>query len=234
MNKLIKVIPIVLSALVFVACGGSDDGGGEAAPVPNTAPTAVSNLVYPSSNLLCIDTTILFDWSAANDVDNDVVNYRLTVARDRNQTDIVEQITTTSTTRSITLDPATAYYWNVVAFDGEDEAEASPTLAFYTEGAGVVNYAPFAASINAPALDVFLDSGLTTLDWTGSDVDTNDTLTYDLFFGETADPVLVQSGLTTSTFDVTTVAATTYYWRVDTTDDSDVKSIGQVWSFSTN
>ncbi|QCE40805.1 fibronectin type III domain-containing protein [Psychroserpens sp. NJDZ02] len=232
MNKLIKVIPILLSALVFVACGGSDDGG--EAPVPNTAPTAVSNLVYPSSDLLCIDTTILFEWSAATDVDNDVINYRLTVATDRNLTNIVEQIPTTSTTRLITLEPATAYYWNVVAFDGEDEAEASPTLAFYTEGTGVSNYAPFAASINAPGLDAFLDAGTTVLDWTGSDVDASDALTYDLFFGETADPVLVQSGLATSTFDVTTVAATTYYWRVDTTDDSDVKSIGQVWSFSTN
>ncbi|AUC82659.1 hypothetical protein [Lacinutrix sp. Bg11-31] len=239
MIKKIKLLPVILFVFVLItSCGSDDDGGGTAAvaptPEPNTAPTAVGALTYPSSDLLCIDSTIEFTWSAATDVDGDTINYRLTIALDRNQTNIVEQITTTATSRTVTLQNGTAYYWNVVAFDSEDEATASQTFAFYTEGDGVSNHAPFAASLNAPALDAVFSAGTTTLDWSGSDVDASDTLTYDLYFGDTTDPAQVQLDVAASTFDVTTVAATTYYWRIDTKDNNGVKSIGQVWSFSTN
>ncbi|WP_052158321.1 hypothetical protein [Lacinutrix jangbogonensis] len=241
MIKKIKLLPVILFVFVLItSCGSDDDGGGTAAVVPvpalepNTAPTAVGTLTYPSSDLLCIDSTIEFTWSAATDVDGDAISYRLTIALERNQTTIVEQLTTTATSRTVTLQNGTAYYWNVVAFDSEDEATASQTFAFYTEGDGVSNHAPFAASLNAPALEALLNAGTTSLDWSGSDVDTSDTLTYDLYFGVTTDPALEQSDISASTFDVTTVAATTYYWRVDTKDDNGVKSIGQEWSFSTN
>lgn len=235
MIKMIKLLPVILFVLI-TSCSSSDDGGGAVAPTPNTAPTSVGSLTYPSSDLLCIDSTINFQWSAATDTDGDAISYRLTIAteRNQNQASIVEQVTTAATNRTVVLQNGTAYYWNVVAFDSEDEAEASQTFAFYTEGDGVSNHAPFAASLNAPALEAVLNAGVLTLDWTGSDVDTVDTLTYDLYFGETITPALTQGGITASTFDVTTVAATTYYWRVDTIDNNGVKSIGQEWSFTVN
>tara|TARA_R110000751_G_scaffold14621_2_gene47252 strand:- start:149972 stop:150682 length:711 start_codon:yes stop_codon:yes gene_type:complete len=236
MNKIFKLIPVLaITAFFSASCSSSsDDGGGTAPAVPNTAPTAVSNLVYPSSDLLCIDSNITFEWAAATDVDNDVLEYTIKIATDRDQTNIVAQQTTTNTSITIQLGAGTAYYWNVMASDGEDNAAASPTLAFYTEGNGVANYAPFTAALNAPALDAFVAAGTTTLDWTGSDVDAGDTLTYDLYFGTSTNPAVSQLNLATSTFDVTTVAATTYYWRVDTKDNNGVKSIGQEWSFTTN
>lgn len=236
MIKIIRLIPIIVVAFIFnVSCSSSDDGGGTAPPAtPNSAPTAVGQLTFPSSDLLCIDNTIEFQWSAATDVDGDAISYRLTIATNRNLTDIVEQLTTASTSRTVNLQNGTAYYWNVVAFDSEDEAEASPTFAFYTEGTGVSNYAPFTAILNAPAIDAVVNVGTITLDWTGSDVDTGDTLTYDLYFGDVSDPALSQSDITGSTFDVTTLSATTYYWRVDTKDNNGVKTIGQEWSFTTN
>ncbi len=235
MNKLIKLIPVLaIAAVLNISCSSSGGGDSVAPVVPNTAPTAVATLIYPTSDLLCIDSNVNFQWSAASDVDGDTINYRLTIATDRNQTNIVEQVTTTATNRTVSLQNGVAYYWNVVAFDDEDEAAATQTYAFYTEGDGVSNYAPFTATLNAPEFDAFVTAGTTTLDWTGGDVDTNDTLTYDLYFGTTTDPALSQSDLTTSTFDVTIAAATMYYWRVDTKDNNGVKTIGQEWSFSTN
>ena len=96
------------------------------------------------------------------------------------------------------------------------------------------NHTPFAAAVNTPVIDASVAAGLTTLDWTGSDVDTVDTLSYELYFGETTNPALMQLDITASTFDVTTVAATTYYWRIDTKDNNGAKSIGQEWTFTTN
>ena len=237
MIKKIKLLPVLFLFILTASCSSSDDGGGATvAPTPNTAPTAVGVLTYPSSDLLCIESDINFQWAPATDVDGDAISYKLTIAtsRNHNQASIVEQITTTATNRTVVLENGTAYYWNVVAFDSEDEASASQTYAFYTEGDGVSNHTPFAAAVNTPVIDASVAAGLTTLDWTGSDVDTVDTLSYELYFGETTNPALMQLDITASTFDVTTVAATTYYWRIDTKDNNGAKSIGQEWTFTTN
>jgi len=237
MIKKINVFPVILFVMALLAsCSSGDDGGGDTASAasPNTAPTAVGLLTFPSSDLLCTDNTINFQWAAASDTDGDTINYRLTIALDRSQTNIVEQLTTTATSRTVTLQSGTAYYWNVVAFDSEDEAAASPTFAFYTEGVGVSNHSPFTATLNAPINNSVLNAGTVTLDWTGSDVDTDDTLTYDVYFGNANPPAVLQTNVSISTFDVTTAAGTTYFWRIDTKDNNGVKSIGQVWSFSTN
>lgn len=237
MIKKIKFLPVLLLLVFAVSCSSSDDGGGATVvSTPNSAPTTVEVLTYPSSDLLCIESDINFQWAAATDIDGDAISYKLTIAtnRNHNQASIVEQITTTATNITVALDNGTAYYWNVVAFDNEDEATASETYAFYTEGEGISNHTPFAASLNAPVLGASVSAGITTLDWSGSDVDTDDSLTYELYFGDTTDPVLTQADIAVSNFDVTTLAATTYYWRVDTKDDNGAKSIGQEWSFTTN
>lgn len=238
MIKKIKLFPVALFVVALIAsCSSDDDNGNTGSVAPqtlNTAPTAVETLIFPSSDLLCIDSTINFQWSAASDTDGDAISYRLTIALDRNQTNIVEQLTVNTTNATVTLQKGVAYYWNVVAFDSEDEAAVSSTFAFFTEGDGVSNHSPFTASLNTPAIDSVLNAGTVALDWTGSDVDTDDTLTYDVYFGGVNPPVLLQMDVANSTFDVTTTAATTYYWRIDTKDNNGVKSIGQLWSFSTN
>lgn len=230
-NSLLAVL-----AIVVFACSGSDDSSGDGAPpTPNEGPSS-SQLVYPSANLLCIDNTITFEWTAATDPESNPVSYDLIIARNSNlTTEIVEQVTVSGTMRTITLEREVAYYWRVTPKDNQGAlGTPSPTYAFYTQGTGVSNYAPFAAVLNAPAIGVAVNAGTTTLDWTGSDVDTGDTLTYDLYFGDASDPTLSQSDISDSTFDVTTVGATTYYWRVDTKDNNGVKTIGQEWTFSTN
>ncbi len=239
MIKKINFLPIVFAFILITACGGSDDtpaiGGGPTVPVtPNEAPSAVNTLIFPSTDLLCIDNNLNFQWSASTDPNGDAVSYTLTIALDRDLTNIVEQLNATTNSIMVTLQRGVAYYWNVVAKDSQDQASPSATFAFYTEGDGVSNYAPFTASINAPTLGGFVDAGTTNLSWTGGDTDVDDTLTYDVYFGDTTTPTLLQTDVAMSTFDVTTVAATTYFWRIDTKDNNGVKTIGQIWSFSTN
>lgn len=236
MTKKIKLMSLMLLVFIAMSCSSSDDSGGsQLAPEPNVAPTAVGQLTYPTSGLLCIDSTIDFQWTAATDANGDVITYKLTVALDRNFTNIVEQVTSNSTNKSLTLQTGTAYYWNVIAKDQADESSPSATYAFYTEGDGVSNYAPFTAALNTPELESMVTAGTTNLSWTGSDVNTEDTLTYDLYLAESlAGLTLFQADLSSSNYDITTEAAKTYFWRIDTKDDSGVKSIGQVWSFSTN
>lgn len=239
-KKLYNIIAVLFFSVLISSCGGSDGDEGSAGvqpepSTPNTAPNAVSQLIYPTSDLLCIDSIVNFEWAAATDPDGDTVSYELRVALDNNMSNLVEQVTTTATTRTLTLQAGTAYYWTVTAKDSEDSASPSQVFAFYTEGQGVSNYAPFIADLVSPEEEDAVVSGTTNLVWSGADVDVNDTLTYDVYFGTTNPPTsAVATDLTAENFDVTTQAATTYYWQVDTKDDTGTKTIGAVWTFTTN
>ena len=61
-----------------------------------------------------------------------------------------------------------------------------------------------------------------------------DVLTYDLFFGESNPAELIETDLSEDNYDVTVISGKTYYWKVDTTDDSGLKTIGQTWMFAVN
>ena len=229
MKKEIKFITALFSILILVSCGG-DDG-----PPPNNAPTQVSQVIFPTANLLCTDNNVAFEWNASTDAEGDSVRYNIIIATDRDLNDIVEQRTVTTNSVTITLQQGVAYYWNITAIDSEDNAaESSQTLAFFTSGPGITNYAPFTAALNAPGNDSNITAGSVNLSWIGGDTDTNDTLVFDIYFGLQAEPPLLQSALSSENIDVTTNSGNTYFWRVDTIDDSGVKTIGQIWSFTTN
>lgn len=230
---------LALLAIVVFSCGGSDEetgAPGSGLPIaPNEAPSS-TQLVYPSANLLCIDNNITFEWTAATDPENNPISYDLIIAKNSNLTsEIVEQVTVTGVTRTFTLEREVAYYWRVTPKDNFGAlGTPSPTYAFYTQGTGVSNYAPFTASLNSPAQGSSITAGSVDLDWTGGDANAGDTLTYDVYLGETMTPALLQADVTAEMLNTTVNAATTYYWRVDTTDDSGVKTIGQLWSFDVN
>lgn len=234
-NKIDLYIALLSIAFIVASCSSKGGDDSPPPPPPNSAPSAVSQLTFPTSDLLCIDNTVAFQWSAASDVDGDPISYKLVVATDRPLTQIVEQRTVSSTSVTISLDRGVAYYWQVTAMDNQGgESDPSSTFAFYTEGDGITNYAPFTAAINAPANDSSVAAGTVNLSWTGGDADTGDTLTYEVYFGEATDPPLVQADVTADNFDVSAASGLTYYWKINTTDDHGVKTIGQIWSFTVN
>ncbi|WP_299156378.1 hypothetical protein [uncultured Tenacibaculum sp.] len=233
MRKAIKNIAL-FSIPLFVACGGgsSSSGGGE---VVNDAPSKV-DLVYPTENLLCIENSITFDWSDATDPNNDNVTYKVEISKNRDMSNIIKTETASTSQVLITLDKGVAHYWRVTATDSKGKSgDASSVFAFYTKGTGTVNIAPFTAELTSPAMDSSVSGTTVSLKWKGADSNTGDTLKYDVYFGEDADPQTKDGDLlTTNTHDVTVVSGKTYYWKVNTIDDSGAKSIGQIWSFKVN
>ncbi|NAS31797.1 hypothetical protein GTQ40_12505 [Flavobacteriaceae bacterium R38] len=230
-NTIKTYIGLLLISTILFSCGG----GGDDAPPPNEPPTAVENLIFPSANLLCIDNNITFDWSDATDPEGGNVRYRILIARDRDLTQVEEERTVTESEVTITLERGVAFYWNIVSLDNASaESAPTPTQAFFTMGDGVVNNVPFTAALVAPANDANVAPGTVNLSWDGADTDVGDVLTYDLYFGTDANPPLLEEGLTVENFDVMATTGTTYFWRVDTIDDSGARSIGQVWQFTAN
>tara|TARA_R110001583_G_scaffold31233_3_gene107058 strand:+ start:6935 stop:7630 length:696 start_codon:yes stop_codon:yes gene_type:complete len=229
-----KFIYIIILGTLLWSCGGS---GGDNPPVviENKAPSTPT-LIYPSSNLLCIENSISFKWNASTDPDaGDTVTYQIQIAKDNSFTQIVESISNTSTTRDITLEKGVAYYWRVSAKDTKNNTSSySIVNSFYTEGNGVSNYLPFSAEIVSPNLNAVVQTNSTTLTWNASDVD-NDPLSFDVYFGTDNPPATkTASNLTNKSLAVNLTSATTYYWKIIVKDDKGGETIGQVWNFKTD
>jgi hypothetical protein len=81
------------------------------------------------------------------------------------------------------------------------------------------------------ATEVSLDADLS---WTGGDPDTGDTVTYDVYFGTSADPPPVSNDQTGTTYDPGTLNNnTTYYWKIVARDNHAASTTGSVWEFTT-
>ena len=91
LKKHIGLLAVI--GLFTISCGGGGGGGDDEGPAlpPNEPPTTTPQLIFPSANLLCIDNNVAFDWEDATDPENQALRYQITIARDRDLTDIEEQ-----------------------------------------------------------------------------------------------------------------------------------------------
>jgi len=229
-----NLILIFISALLF-SCGGSDGDVPDPAPNPppvnNTEP-AVPVMVTPNDDALCTDNPLDFVWNASIDPDGDSVQYEVQVATNNSFSEDIQTKTTSSTTHNFTLLKGTAYYWRLRAKDNKNNFSAyAATRKLYSEGEGVSNHLPYAATLISPELNANITDVTTILKWSASDVD-NDPLTYDVYFGKSNPPVLIAENITATEKSVDLNEAITYYWKVVVKDDKGGESIGQVWSFN--
>lgn len=229
-----RILLTISFAFILLSCGG---GGDTPAPPPaeNKAPT-IPSLVYPSNNLLCINNTIDFSWNGSTDPEGDNITYEIMIAKDAQFTQGVQTNNTASLSKTISLDKGVAYYWKIRAVDSKNKgSEYTASWGFYTEGVGVVNYLPFAAGVVKPNINSTVAGTSIDLEWTASDLNSGDILTYDLYFGTSSTPPLLISNHTIKTYTVSSLLGnTTYYWRIDVKDNKGGKSTGQIWSFKTS
>lgn len=215
----------------------SCSGGESPEPTPvakNTAPT-VPVLVAPTNNKLCLDNLVNFQWNVSVDAENDVISYQIQVARDNQFLQIVKTVDGTAISQNILLDKGLAYYWRVKATDSKSlSSDFSTTYSFYTAGVAVANYLPFSPVVVQPTLNAVLNSTSATLKWSASDVDVNDKLVCDVYFGTSNPPTaIISTNNATNTFDVIVVASTEYYWKIVVKDGKGGETIGQTWKFKT-
>ena len=158
------------------------------------------------------------------------------IATDNQFTQNVQNRTSTSTSTSVGLDKGVAFYWRVRAKDSKGATSSySSTFSFYTDGDGVSSHLPFSPSIVKPALNSVVQEATTTLEWTASDVDTNDTLTFDVYFGTVNPPTTkVSENQSDTTYNQALESSKNYYWKVVVKDDKGGTTIGQIWSFKTD
>jgi hypothetical protein len=224
---------IVITLFISGCSGGSDEDNSTPPNPENIAPTTPI-LVYPTNNLLCVNNVLEFQWNASTDIDGDAITYKIEIAKSNQFSQIAFSSNLSTTKNAFTLEKGIAYYWRVQAIDSKNKSSNySSIFNLYTEGIGVSNHLPFAPELIKPEFNSIKSAGDVTLEWLGSDTD-NDPLTFDVYFGTNNPPTIVSQNQNTKSFKVSTIASTTYYWKVVVKDGKGGETIGQIWKFNTN
>lgn len=229
-----KIIYSVFVGFLLFSCSGNDSSS--TLETSNTAPS-VPTLTAPTNNKLCIDNVVSFEWNASTDAENNPIIYQIQIATDNQFTQIVKTAEGSSIGQTTTLNKGTAYYWRVKATDSKNSSSNySSTYSFYTEAEAVANHLPFLPQLVQPETNSFINTTTATLKWKASDVDTNDILVFDVYFGTTNPPTAkVGSNLASTSLNTNTLQpATNYYWKVVVKDNKGGETTGQVWNFKTN
>lgn len=224
-------IYLSILGLLFFSC---DDGGDDSPKeTENVAPT-VPVLISPVNNKLCVSNIVDFEWDKSKD--NGVLTYELQIAEDNQFTNVIETIESTSNFQDIELEKNTAYYWRIKATDDEGlSSDYSSTYKFYTAGDVVVNHLPFAPELIAPIMNTIISETTANLKWNASDVDENDELSYDIYFGTVNPPIEKITGNSTAkTLEVPLESSKEYFWKVVVKDNNGGETVGQVWKFKTS
>ncbi|MDP3946250.1 MAG: SusE domain-containing protein [Lutibacter sp.] len=229
-----NLLYIAILSISLGSCGG---GGSDPTPPPvvNTAPT-VPTLALPANTSLCIDNVVNFTWNASTDAEGGTITYEIQVAKNTLFSPVSHTQTSTTNSKSITLEKGIAYYWRVKATDSKNaSSNYSSTFNLYTEGVGITNHLPFSPVLVSPALNSVQTTATVNLQWSANDVDAGDTLTYDVYFGTVSTPAtIVSQNQSASSLNRTVSASTKYYWKVTVKDNKGGQTVGQVWSFTTD
>jgi hypothetical protein len=227
---------ILMMLLMFiVSCGGDDSSDGGEEPIPN-APSKAT-LIFPEANSECTEgssktateSTIQFKWNPGLHANS----YKLDL-KDLN-TGVVTSYLSTGTSISLKLKRANPYSWSIISKSNLSTKTATSLVwKFFNAGEGVTSYVPFPAELVSPLIGAIVENTVVSLDWLGSDVD-GDIESYDVYFGETDNPVKIETAITESILNtVPVVSGKKYYWKIDTKDEVGNVSESDLFNFSVN
>lgn len=236
-ERYIKCIVAGLAILSLSCGGGEETNGDDSGPEPQipivTTPSSAT-LIFPDNNSECTEgevvsesqSRVLFQWNASENTDSYQVNLR------NLNTNSTALTNSAANEVEITLLRGVPYEWFVVSrANGTNETAKSEVWKFYNAGPGITNYAPFPAQAVSPTRGATIDfSPSVELVWSGSDVD-NDIISFNLYYGTTDTPQLLETGLTATSFEVDLNPGQTYYWQAETLDSAGNTTQSELFNF---
>ena len=195
----------------------------------NNPPQFITSSYSPDDGAIGVGLTPTLKWSAVDLDPGDTVSYDIYFGTTSPPPLILSNQTVTKYQPG-TLYHMTAYFWKVVAKDNKGAVTESPIMSLTT-----LDHAPKLGSNGfSPANGKTGISFTPTLTWSASDVDPDDTLTYDVYFGTSSPPPLVAASLTTMSYQPGQLSPETqYYWMVVARDPHGVETSGPILSFFT-
>lgn len=225
-----KVFTYLCLLIVLLSC--SDDNSFP--DLPKTP--SETKLIFPFENSVCnvgtnitaTESTVLFEWEEGAYTDNYEVKLRNLITNE------MSSHQSEDTQVSIVLKRGTPYEWYVISISKSViESAQSKTWRFYNAGIAIESYAPFPAEIISPTMaeSISTTTNEISLEWKGSDVD-DDIIGYDVYFGTTNNPEIMQTNFNDSALkNVPVLPNTIYYWKIITIDSHGNKSDSGVYQF---
>ena len=188
-------------------------------PAPNNPPVAPSN-PSPAHTANNVETSGNLSWSC-NDPDGDELTYRIYLGRSSSNMSLHK--TTSNKYCSYSLDPATEYYWYVVASDGMDSS-TSPTWNFKTKSnlSKPTDPSPADNATDVPVSGRF--------SWSGNNVAG---VTYKVMLGTSSVSLITYKTTQDNYVDYDGLTAgENYFWKVTVTNGNETEN-SALWSFKT-
>ncbi len=127
----------------------------------------------------------------------------------------------------------TVYYWQIVASDGNGHTAEGPVWSFITE-VDEEDMPPDVPSNPYPADGELAANPHLLLTWESDDPNVYDTVTRDVYFGESGQMELVADDISENQYQVNGLDTDQHYeWKVVAFDDTGLSTEGPVWSFKT-
>jgi hypothetical protein len=125
---------------------------------------------------------------------------------------------------------------HTIHFDMEaSAANGLPIYSSFEVSVTCTNNPPDTPSAPAPADGATDQAKDVDLGWTGGDPNAGDTVTYDVYFGDSSPPPLVVSGQGGTSYDPGTLeGSTTYYWKIVARDNHGATAESAEWDFTTS
>ncbi len=226
MKKLLLII--LISTVLLIACKKDGDNNDTTSNnLVNTPPKASFNVIPNSGDTL---TNFLFNASGCSD--NEDAEFILQVRWDF-EGDGIWDVNWNSNKIINHQFKQKGYY--PVLLEVRDSLGLTDTtfqIVTVTNG-GIYNHPPGSPSNPTPPDSAIGQLTHITLSWTCIDPD-QDSLSFNFYFGDTLNPVLVQSGITINSFDQDSLDEnTTYYWRIVAMDNKGGITSGPIWRFIT-
>lgn len=193
----------------------------------NNAPESVV-LTSPANEAVGVSIDMPLEWMAAADSDNDEVSYD--VYLDTNNPPAIKVGTDNmGVSFQPTLQTNTLYYWKVVSKDGSGGLAESEIWSFST-----LNTASLTVILLNPANEAIDVSENVQLTWELNSETAGYIYKYDVYLDTNNPPIsMVGSQLLLPSFQTSLSSATTYYWKVISSDDHGGFAESEIWSFTT-
>lgn len=193
-------------------------------PNPPTAPS-------PSDTSTNISTTPTLTWTGGDPDAGNTVTYDIYLGPS-SPPELYRTGLSTPSFAPEMLNSMATYYWKIVAKDNFNATTESAEWRFTTN-----NDAPSAPGNIMPQNSGSIVKENAHLSWSASaDPNPDDSVSYDIYFGTSANPPLDPSAVPTGTSYTYTnplSSNTTYYWKIAAKDNHGATAVSSIWSFST-
>jgi len=212
----------------------------QATPPPTNNPPNTSSNPSPSNHATTVSINADLSWTGGDPNTGDTVTYDVYFGTSATPP-LVSNDQPGTTYDPGTLAYNTKYYWKITATDNHAVSAIGPLWNLTTETPPPPNNPPNTPSNPTPS---DLATGIlikdVDLSWTSGDPDPEDTVTYDVYFGNNPTPPLSETigpcpaTQLPMTYDPgTLVNHVTYFWKIVARDNHGVTTEGPLWDFTT-